>query len=413
MSVESQVPIQALPQGVLPGMISLVFGHPDASTLPVEDLCQAAETVLQGQQARLALAYGAEPGAPMLIEYLVNKLNREEGLDLTRDNVMITAGSTSAVDMIARLYAGRDGVVLVEAPTYHDALHVFRDHGADLRGVPVDEEGMIVEALEVQLAALRPAGKAPKLLYTIPNFQNPAGVTLTTARREAILKLAREHRFLIVEDDVYRDLIFEGDVPPSFYALANGRGVLRIGSFSKILSPGLRVGWLMAEPKHIERCVDCGVMQMGGGASPFAAHVVAEYCQAGRLEPHIVELRRVYHQRCEVTLQALEYHMPAGVTWTRPRGGFFVWLTLPDGIEIGRLRETARAQGVLFVPGTGFFANGGGERNLRLAFSFVPPDEIERGVTILAQAIRAVIGNARKTKAKLGVLAVRQEKGLL
>ncbi len=380
---------QALPQSVLPGMISLVFGHPDASTLPVEDLCTAAGTVLHSPLSRLALAYGAEQGAPVLIEYLVNKLNRGEGLNLTHDNLMVVAGSTAAVDMIARLYAGRDGVVLVEAPTYHDALHVFRDHGADLRGVPVDKEGLIVEALQVQLAALRQEGKAPRLLYTIPNFQNPTGVTLTTARREAILKLAREHRFLIVEDDVYRDLIFEGDVPPSFYALANGRGVLRIGSFSKILSPGLRVGWLIAEPEHIEQCVDCGVMQMGGGASPFAAHVVAEYCRAGHLEPHIVELRQVYRRRCEVTLQALAYHMPAGVTWTHPRGGFFVWLTLPEGLQIGLLRETARAQGVLFVPGTGFFAKGGGERNLRLAFSFVPPDEIERGVTILAQAIHA------------------------
>jgi 2-aminoadipate transaminase len=381
---------QALPQGVLPGRISLVFGHPDASTLPVEDLGTAAGTVLQSQLSRLALAYGAEQGAPVLIEHLVNKLNREEGLSLTHDNLMVVAGSTAAVDMIARLYAGRDGVVLVEAPTYHDALHVFRDHGADLRGVPVDKEGMIVEALQVQLALLQQEGKAPRLLYTIPNFQNPTGVTLTTARREAILKLAREHRFLIVEDDVYRDLVFEGNVPPSFYALANGRGVLRIGSFSKILSPGLRVGWLIAEPEHIERCVDCGVIQMGGGASPFAAHVVAEYCRAGHLEPHIVELRQVYRQRCEVTLQALEHHMPAGVTWTHPRGGFFVWLTLPEGIQIGMLREIARAQGMLFVPGTGFFAKGGGERNLRLAFSFVPLDEIERGVAILAQAIHAM-----------------------
>jgi DNA-binding transcriptional MocR family regulator len=375
-------------------MISLVFGHPDASTLPVEDLCTAAGTVLQGQLSRLALAYGAEQGAPVLIEHLVNKLNREERLGLTHDNLMVVAGSTAAMDMIARLYAGRDGAVLVEAPTYHDALHVFRDHGADLRGVPVDKEGMIVEALQVQLAALRQDGKATRLLYTVPNFQNPTGVTLTTARREAILKLAHEHRFLIVEDDVYRDLVFEGNVPPSFYALANGRGVLRIGSFSKILAPGLRVGWLIAEPEHIERCVDCGVMQMGGGASPFAAHVVAEYCRAGHLEPHIVELRQVYRQRCEVTLQALEYHMPAGVTWTHPRGGFFVWLTLPEGIQIGLLRETARAQGVLFVPGTGFFAKGGGERNLRLAFSFVPLDEIERGVTILAQAIHAKTGTS-------------------
>jgi len=380
----------ALPQGILPGMISLVFGHPDASTLPVEDLCTSAGTVLQSPLSRSALAYGAEQGAPALIEYLMNKLNREEGLSLTHDNLMVVAGSTAAVDMIARLYDGRDGVVLVEAPTYHDALHVFRDHGVDLRGVPVDKEGLIVEALQEQLAALRQESKTPRLLYTVPNFQNPTGVTLTTARREAILELAREHGFLIVEDDVYRDLVLEGDVPPSFYALANGRGVLRIGSFSKILSPGLRVGWLIAEPEHIERCVECGVMQMGGGASPFAAHVVAEYCRAGHLEPHIVKLRQVYRQRCEVTLQALENHMPAGVTWTHPRGGFFVWLTLPEGIQIGLLRETARAQGVLFVPGPGFFAQGGGERNLRLAFSFVPLDEIERGVAILAQAIHTM-----------------------
>src|SRR5512136_2045899 len=226
MRVEVSVSIQTLPQGVLPGTVSLVFGHPDAGMLPVDDLFTAAEAVLHGPQARPALAYGAEQGAPALIEYLLNKFNCDEALDLTRDNLMMVAGSTSAVDMVARLYAGRHGVVLVEAPTYHDALHVFRDHGADLRGVPVDEDGLIVEALEAQLAALEREGKSPRLLYTIPSFQNPAGVTLTAARREAILKLAREYDFLIVEDDVYRDLVFEGDVLPSLYALANGRGVL-------------------------------------------------------------------------------------------------------------------------------------------------------------------------------------------
>jgi DNA-binding transcriptional MocR family regulator len=380
--------VQELAQGVLAGSISLVFGHPDASTLPVNDLRAAAEAALRGPQARLALAYGPEQGTPALIEYLVEKLNREEGLDLPRDNLMIVAGSTSAVDMLARLYAGRGGVVLVEAPTYHDALHIFRDHGCDLRPVPIDDDGLIVEALAAQLDALRKEGKPPRLLYAIPNFQNPAGVTITNARRKVILKLAREHGFLIAEDDVYRDLVFEGDVPPSFYALAKGQGVLRIGSFSKILAPGLRVGWLIAEPEHIQRGADCGVMQMGGGANPFAAHVVAEYCRAGRLEPHIAELRQVYRHRCEVTLKVLERHMPPGVTWTRPRGGFFVWLTLPEGMNVGPVREAARKHGVLFVPGTGFFANGGGERNLRLAFSFVPPDEIERGVAILAQAIK-------------------------
>lgn len=381
---------QALPQGVLPNTITLVFGHPDPDTLPVDDLRAAADVVLQSAQARLALAYGPEQGNSTLIEYLVSKLNREEGLGLTRDNLMIVSGSTAAIDMIARLYARGGSVVLVEAPTYHDALRVFRDHGIELRSVPIDEDGPIIETLEAQLAALRREAKSPRLLYTIPDFQNPTGTTISVARREAILKLAREHGFLIVEDDVYRDLIFEGETPPSFYTLANGQGVLRIGSFSKILAPGLRVGWLIAEPEHIRRCVECGVMQMGGGASQFAANVVAEYCRAGRLESHIARLRQVYRYRRETMLQALERHMPAGVTWTRPRGGFFVWLTLPEGMNVNLLREAASAHGVFFVPGPGFFANGGGERNLRLAFSFASPTEIEQGVIILANSLRAI-----------------------
>jgi 2-aminoadipate transaminase len=381
------VGIQELPQGVLPGTISLVFGHPDPTTLPVDGLRAATEAVLRGPQAPLALQYGPEQGTPTLIDYLVEKLNREEGLGLTGDKLMLVAGSVQAVDMIARLYAGHDGVVLVEAPTYHDALHVFHDHGVELCPVPIDGDGIVVEDLAAQLKLLQREGKAPRLLYTIPNFQNPSGVTLTAARREAVLELAREHGFLVVEDDVYRDLAFEGEVPPSFYALSGGQGVLRIGSFSKIMAPGLRLGWLIAAPEHIQRCVNCGTSQMGGGASPFAAHVVAEYCRAGHLEPQIVRLRQVYRRRRDVTLAALECHMPPGVNWTRPRGGFFVWLTLPEGVSVELLRETARQRGVLFVPGSGFFAGGGGQRNLRLAFSFVPPDELQRGVAILAQAI--------------------------
>jgi 2-aminoadipate transaminase len=348
--------------------------------------------VFRSPQARLALQYGPEQGSPALIDYLVGKLNREEGLNLTRDNLMIVAGSTGAVDMIARLYARHGGVVLVEAPSYRDSLDAIRDHGADLRQVPIDDDGLIIEALEARLVALRREGKPPRLLYTIPNFQNPSGVTLTSARREAIVALAREHGFLIVEDDVYRDLFFEGDVPPSLYALAKGRGVLRIGSFSKIMAAGLRLGWLVAEPEHIQQFVNCGAMQMGGGANPFVARMVAEYCRAGHLEPHIAQLRQVYRHRRDVTVTALKEHMPPGVSWTHPRGGFFIWLTFPQGVSVESLQEVARRSGVLFSPGKGFFAGAGGERNIRLAFSFVPPDEIEQGVAILAQAVREMTG---------------------
>jgi 2-aminoadipate transaminase len=378
---------EELPQGVSPGTISLVFGHPDAQALPVEALAAAAESVLRGPKARLALQYGPEQGPSLLLDYLIDRHNRRESLHLTRENLIVTAGSTGAVDMIARLLAGRGAAVLVESPSYRDALDTFRDHGVELRPVPVDDGGLVVEALEAELIALRREGKPPRLLYTIPTFQNPSGVTLTRARKEAVLALAREHGFLIVEDDVYHDLAFEGQVPPSFYALAGGRGVLRVGSFSKILAAGLRLGWLVAEPEIIRRFTDCGATQMGGGANPFVAHLVAEYCAAGRLEPHVAQLGRVYRHRRDVMLEALKTHLPPGVSWTRPGGGFFIWLSLPQGVDVEALRVIARQRGVDFSPGTGFFVGSGGERNLRLAFSYVPPDEIRRGVAMLGQAI--------------------------
>jgi 2-aminoadipate transaminase len=380
---------QKLPQGVLPETISFVLGHPDATTLPGDELRVAADAVLGDlEETHAALQYGPVQGAPALIEYLVDKLNREGSLGLTRDNLTIVAGSTHGLDTIARQHARRSGIVLVEAPTYQDALSVFRDHDADLHPVAIDEDGIVPDDLEMKLGALARDGRSPRLLYTVPNFQNPSGVTITQSRREKIIELSGEYGFLIVEDDVYRDLAFEGDVPPSFYALAGGEGVLRIGSFSKIVAPGLRLGWLIASPERIEGYLGCGTVQMGGGANPFVAHVMAEYCRAGKLEPHVARLRQVYRARRDVTLAALERHMPRGVTWTRPRGGFFVWLTLPSGVHARPLVDAARVQGVDFAPGAGFFAGGGGERNLRLAFSFVPPDEIERGVRILADIIR-------------------------
>lgn len=381
-------------QGADAHTISLVFGHPDASTLPADDLLDAAQAVLRGPHARAALAYGNEQGTPDLMDVVRDRLNREEGLALSLDRVMITAGSTGALDMIARLFIQPGEAMLVEAPVYHDALRVFRDHGAELYPVAIDERGMIVQELERQLAQLRRAGTPPKLLYSVPNFQNPSGVTLDAARRKDILSLAREHGCLIVEDDVYRDLAFDEAPPPSLYALSGGQGVLRVGSFSKILAAGVRVGWLVAAPEYIQRCVDCGAVQMGGGANPLAAHIVAEYCRAGKLEPHIARLRQVYAERCTAALSALERHMPPGVAWTHPHGGFFVWLTLPEGVYADPLLERTRARGVTFVPGARFFARGApghtgsGEHNLRLAYSFVPPDEIERGVAVLAQAIQ-------------------------
>ena len=171
--------------------------------------------------------------------------------------------------------------MLVEAPSYVDALHIFRDQQIELCSIPMDEDGLIPSELEKQLAQLNSSGKFPSMLYTIPNFHNPTGITLSEARRIEIIKLSRQYGFLIVEDDVYRDLSFEGELPASFYALAHGKQVLSIGSFSKTLAPGLRLGWLLGSEDAIQRCVNCGTTQMGGGANPFVANIVAEYCRSG------------------------------------------------------------------------------------------------------------------------------------
>ncbi len=212
-----------LPQGMEENAISLLLGHPDPATLLTPELQQAMQRFISSPHYTAALQYGPEQGTQSLINFLVAKINREQGLSIEPENLMVVAGSTHAVDMLARLYARPGGVMLVEAPTYVDALHIFRDHQIELYSIPMDEAGLIPGELEQQVVRLHAIGKIPNMLYTIPNFHNPTGRTLTEARRLEIIRLARQYDFLIVEDDVYRDLSFEGAVPASFYALANGQ----------------------------------------------------------------------------------------------------------------------------------------------------------------------------------------------
>lgn len=377
-----------LPQGTTENTISLLFGHPDPATLLTPELRNAMQHVISSPQSYTALQYGPEQGTRSLINFLVEKINREQGLAIQPANLMLVAGSTHAVDMLARLYAGRGGVMLVEAPTYVDAIHIFRDHQIELCSIPMDEHGLIASELEKQVARLHSIGKFPSMLYTIPNFHNPTGSTLSEARRIEIIRLARQYDFLIMEDDVYRDLSFEGAAPASFYALAHGKQVLSIGSFSKTLAPGLRLGWLLGSEDAIQRCINCGTMQMGGGANPFAAQIVAEYCRSGHWETHILRLRSLYKMRRDSALSALSRYMPSDVGWTHPAGGFFIWLSLPKNVFAQHVKRLALQKGVSLVAGEGFFVNpSDGQHNLRLAYSYTAPDEIDTGIRILAQVI--------------------------
>lgn len=380
--------IQNMSQGTAPNTIALMLGHPDPATLLPPELREAMMQVLSSPQAPIALQYGQEQGTPDLIQVLVEKINGEQGLAIGPENVMVVAGSTHGVDMLARLYARPHGVVLVEAPTYADALHIFRDQQIELCAIAMDEDGLIPDELERQVARLHANGTPPSFLYTIPTFQNPTGSTLPEVRRREIIHLAHRYGFLIVEDDVYRDLSFAGSVPASFYALAEGKGVVSIGSFSKTLAPGLRLGWLVGAKEHIERCVNCGVTQMGGGASPFVAQLVAEYCKRGHWERHVLQLRSLYNMRRDVALTALREYMPKDVRWSHPGGGFFIWLQLPENVLGRDVKRVAFERGVLVSAGEGFFVNtADGEHTLRLTYSCASPGDIEAGIKILAEII--------------------------
>ena len=372
------------------GAIPFVYGHPDPDLLPVEKIIAATERALRAR-GRLALQYGPEQGYGSLLDYLIGKVERDEELRISRADIMLCAGAAQGLDTVARLFTHPGDVVLVEAPSYHEAIATLRDHPVELRQVLMDDQGLVVEALAERLEVLKRAGRRVAFLYTIPTFQNPTGITLTAERREALAELASERELLLVEDDVYRDLCFEGRVPPSLFELAGGRGVIRLGSFSKILAAGLRLGWIIAEPEVIQRIVGCGLKGNEGGANPFVAHVVAAFCQEGWLEPHIARLVGCYRSRRDALLAALEQEMPDGVRWTRPAGGFFVWLTLPEPLEAEAVLAESTERGVLFTPGVRFFAEaseGGGRRNLRLPFSFLSEAQMAEGVRVLARVIK-------------------------
>jgi 2-aminoadipate transaminase len=376
-------------QGVSANMISLLLGHPDPSTLFTPQFQDAVQRVLTSAQPYQSLQYGPEQGTPALIDYLVEKFNREQPCSINAHQVMIVAGSTHAVDMIARLYANEGDAIIVEAPSYVDALHVFRDHGLELHSVPMDDQGLIPDALEQLLRRLHSQNKSAHFLYTIPNFHNPTGVTLSEARGIEIVRLAQQYQLMIVEDDVYRDLAFGGSIPASFLSLAEDVPVLHIGSFSKTLAPGFRLGWLIGSASMIQRFVQSGTTEMGGGANPFVARIVAEYCRQGYWESHVAHLRDVYRMRRDVMLAALDQYMPESVRWTTPAGGFFIWVTLPERIQAQDIKAEALQRGVLVAAGEGYFVNPSeGAHNIRLTYSFAPPEDIEAGVRILGGIVK-------------------------
>lgn len=370
-----------------PGMISFAGGNPDISGLPLSGLGDATARLIR-DHGTTVLQYGSGAGVPELRAQLAALMARS-GIAADPDDILVTAGSQMGLELVTAMFCDPGDVILTEAPTYVGALSTFAGLEATVAHVACDDDGIVPEALRDRIAEVRAGGGTIKFLYTIPNFNNPSGVTLSALRRRQIARICAEEGIMVVEDDPYGLVRFEG--APIDAIRAHDDNVVYLGSTSKIFAPGLRVGWVLA-PAEVRARLQLLSEATTIHASTLSQYVALEYLRSDWERPFQATLAR-YRQRAHALLDALgQGVLPPGSTWTHPRGGFFVWATLPEGCRADELFERAVEQGAVFISGTAFYADGGGRRNLRLSYSLTPPDVIREGAARLAVASRRLTG---------------------
>ena len=367
-----------------PEVVSLAGGMPYLHGLPLEALAQTAHDLIM-TRGTVALQYGSGQGDATLREQIVDVM-RLEGIEAHPDDVVVTTGSQQALDLVTRLFVNPGDVIVAEAPSYVGALGVFRAYQADVVHVPLDEHGLIPEALEECLARLVADGRPVKLLYTVPNFHNPAGVTMTLERRPRILEIARRYGVLVLEDNPYGLLGFDGDPLPAMRSM-DDTGVIYLGSFSKTFAPGYRVGWAVAPHAIREKLVLASesAILCPSNASQLA---VSAYLSNHDWRGQIKIYRQTYRERRDAMIGALAEHIPQA-TWTVPEGGFYTWVKLPDGLDAQAMLPRAITALVAYVSGTAFYADGQGADHMRLSFCYPTPDRIREGVRRLAGVVAA------------------------
>jgi 2-aminoadipate transaminase len=358
-------------------------GLPDPASFPYDDIVDATARMIKAEGA-LALTYGDPQGYRGLRELVCHKYDLFEGLKVKPENLIISNGSGHALSLAFSAFVDVGDAILSEAPTFSGTLQTIRRHGPQVLDVPVDAEGMVTAVAREHLEQLRRAGRRCKLIYTIVNFQNPAGPTLSLRRRHELLALAEEYDTLILEDDAYGELRFEGETLPSLNSLDSSGRVIRAGTVSKILGAGFRLGWLLAPPAMIPAFQG---FLFGGGVNPFASRVAAYYLRE-HMAPHVALLIDVYRAKRDAMLEGLWGVLGStDVEISKPEGGFFIWIKLPTGTDPARLAERAGRARVQYTAGTAFFINGGGEGFIRLAYSYEAPERCHAGARILAKAI--------------------------
>src|SRR5262245_1421423 len=359
-------------------------GYPDPASFPYDGMVEATAKVMKEEGAQ-ALTYGEPQGYRGLRELVCHKYELFEGLKVAPENIVVSNGSGHALALALSAFVDVGDPIISEAPTFSGTLATIRRHGPRVLDVPVDAEGIVTSAVRERLVQLRREGRRCKLIYTIVNFQNPSGPTQSRRRRHELIELAHEFDTLILEDDAYGELRFEGEALPSLYALDAGGRVMRAGTLSKILGAGVRLGWLCAPREMIPAFQG---FLFGGGVNPYVSRVATVFMRQ-HMAPHVARLIDVYRAKRDGMLRGLwEVLTGTDVEISKPEGGFFIWIKLPTGCRPARLAELAAPAGVQYTAGPAFYPNGGGEHFIRLAFSYESPERCYEGSRLLAQAIR-------------------------
>jgi 2-aminoadipate transaminase len=368
-----------------PDIISFAGGLPGPETFPVKDLEEISCQVLR-EKGALALQYGPTEGELPFRQEIAKWLNREKA-GIKPENILVTAGSQQGLDIISKIFLDPNDIILLELPSYIGGLQAFTAYRARMIGVPQDYEGMRMDLLEKELERLAKKGKKPKFIYVVPDFQNPSGVTMPLERRKRLLELACQYEVPIIEDSPYRDLRYKGKAVPAIYSFDKENYVIALSTFSKLLSPGLRLAWIMAPTEWMDRMV-VAKQSMDLCSPTYTQLIAAEYLRRGLLPRQIENIRKVYGRKLEAMLKALEKYMPKEVEWSKPEGGLFLWVKLPKKMSANDLFPKAIEKKVAYVVGSAFHCNGKGQNTMRLNFSFSTEQQIDEGIHRLAEVIK-------------------------
>ena len=371
-----------------PGVISFAGGLPFSGLFPIEEMKDIVNTVLD-REGEIALQYGPTEGDGRLIEFLAGWMKETEGADVGKDNVLIVSGSQQALDLIGKIFIDPGDPIIIGLPSYLGAIQAFKSFRANMVGARLDKQGINVDTVADILRTYTAKGQKIKFIYVVPDFQNPSGVTLSLERRERLLELCYEYEVVLVEDSPYRDLRFRGEPLPMVRTLDKGGHAFSLHTFSKLLFPGTRLGWIVADKAIMEKLV-MAKQPTDLCTSPLNQSIVYEFCQRGLLKSHIPKIIELYRKKRDVMIKALERYMPegSGIDWTHPEGGLFLWLTLPENMDAGEMFPKAVEKKVAYVVGSAFHFDRSGQNTMRLNFSYPSEEQIEEGIKRLADLFK-------------------------